>query len=98
LPKEDGWLSGRIAAELLCTNRSRMLFTNGGHITELTATVIRNPIIRNRIMKRGITRIATLSRISQIGTRTHGPIRPILMTNMDTDTGAITIAPEYEFC
>ena len=86
-------MSGRIAAELLYTNRSRMLFTNGGHITELTATVI-----RNRTMTRGITRMATLSRISQISTRTHGPIRPILMTNTDTGTGAITIAPEYEFC
>lgn len=78
------------------TNRSRMLFINGGHITERTRMAA--TVIRNRIMKRGITRIATLSRISQISTRTHGLIRPILTTNTDTGTGAITIVREYEFC
>ena len=88
-------MSGRIAAELLYTNRSRMLLTKG-HITERTRMAA--TAIRNHTMKIGITRMATLSRISQIGTCTHGPIRPILMTKTDTGTGAIIIAREYEFC
>ena len=72
-----------------------MLFTKG-HITERTRMAA--TVIRSRTMKIGITRTATLSQISQISTRTHGPIRPILMTNTDTGTGAITIVREYEFC